>query len=179
MSLAKTNAPGEAPSAVATVVLIACMAVDSASSISSVAFSTSVGGVVCKSVLKMLPTVWCILSHIALDCGLRLVVGTSLMFNRAKILWNSYPVNSPPLSWMHRFGSGYLANQACSNLRRTCFAVLLSMRINSTKFDTGSMHVKALNSYFWLLISMVHGPIKSIATSSQGATLTSLSLSSP
>jgi hypothetical protein len=32
MSLAKTNAPGEAPSAVATVVLIACMAVDSASS---------------------------------------------------------------------------------------------------------------------------------------------------
>eukprot|EP00970_Alexandrium_tamarense_P002718 scaffold386_cov105-Alexandrium_tamarense.AAC.3 len=81
MSRAKTNAPGEAPSAVATVVLIACMAVDSASSISSVAFSTSVGGVVCKSVLKMLPTVWCILSHIALDCGLRLVVALGMLLD--------------------------------------------------------------------------------------------------
>jgi hypothetical protein len=71
MSLPKTNAPGEAPSAVATVILNACMAVDNASSISYFAFSTSVGGVVCNNFLKMLPAVWCILSHIALDCGLR------------------------------------------------------------------------------------------------------------
>ena len=75
-------------------------------------------------------------------------------------------MNSPPWSWTQRIGRGYLESQDCMNLDRMCEAVLLSMRINSTKFEAVSMQVNALNSIIRPLTLMFHGPIKSIATSS-------------
>jgi hypothetical protein len=38
------------------------------------------GGSPCKNVLRTLPTVWCILSHTALDCRFFALVHTSLMW---------------------------------------------------------------------------------------------------
>ena len=65
------------------------------------------------------------------------------------------------------------------NLDRMCEAVLLSIRINSTRFEAVSMHVNALNSIIRPLTLMFYGPIKSIATSSQGAIRISRSGKSP
>ena len=74
---------------------------------------------------------------------------------------------------------GVASNQLWTNLSLMCQEVLLSILINSTKFDAVSMQVNTLNSTLWLLIFTVHGPIKSIATSSQGAIYISLSGNSP
>jgi hypothetical protein len=38
------------------------------------------GGSPCNNVLRTLPTVWCILSHTALDCGFFALVHTSLIW---------------------------------------------------------------------------------------------------
>jgi hypothetical protein len=59
------------------------------------------------------------------------------------------------------------------NLSRMCLAVLLSMRISLTKFEAVSMQVNALNSTCQPLTLTFHGPIKLMATSSQGAIQTS------
>jgi len=53
--------------------------------------------------------------------------------------------------------------------------VLFSILINSTRFNAVSIQVSALNSIFLLLTLTVHGPIKSIATTSQGSVHISLS----
>ena len=53
------------------------------------------------------------------------------------------------------------------------------MRTNLTRLDAVSMHVNALNLTLCPLTFTVQGPIKSIATSSQGATHTLHSGSSP
>jgi hypothetical protein len=66
----KTKLPGLLPSVVCTPALIACVAMESASSTNSFAVVIFCGGSPCKNVLITLPTVWCILSHTALDCGL-------------------------------------------------------------------------------------------------------------
>jgi hypothetical protein len=55
-------------------------------------------------------------------------------------------MNSPHLSCRHRTGRGYQQSQLCVNLSRICSAVLLSMRISSTRFEAISMQVNALNS---------------------------------
>jgi hypothetical protein len=59
------------------------------------------------------------------------------------------------------------------NLSRMCSAVLLSTRISLTKFEAVSMQVNALDSTCQPLTLTFHGPIKSLATSSQGAIRTS------
>ena len=90
-------------------------------------------------------------------------------------------MNSPPLSWTYLIGQGYLQSQVCENLSLIWAAVLLSVLTSSTKFklDAVSMHVSALNSQTLLPTMTFQGPIKSMATSSQGATRTSRSGNKP
>ena len=80
MSLLKTKLPGLLPSVVCTPALIACVAMESASSTNSFAVVILCGGSPCNNVLRTLPTVWCILSHTALDCGFFALVHTSLIW---------------------------------------------------------------------------------------------------
>ena len=82
--------------------------------------------------------------------------------------WNSCPMNSPPLSWMHRFGLGYLESQLFSNCSDTCLIDFLSIQMSSERFDTGSMLVRALNSCICPLTTIVHRPMRSIHTSFHG-----------
>jgi hypothetical protein len=81
MSLLNTKLPGLLPSVVCTPALIACVAMEmeSASSTNSFAVVIFYGGSPCNNVLRTLPTVWCIHSHTALDCGFFALVHTSLM----------------------------------------------------------------------------------------------------
>ena len=81
MSLEKAKAPGVLPKVVATVVLIACIAVARAESIMSRACAIFCGVLLYNKVRSMLPTVWCIRSQIELDCGFLLVDWASLMFS--------------------------------------------------------------------------------------------------
>ncbi len=82
-------------------------------------------------------------------------------------------MNSPPLSCRHCTGHGYQQSQLCVNLSRMCLAVLLSTRISLTKCEAVSMQVNALNSTCQPLTLTFHGPIKLMATSSQGEIRTS------
>ena len=74
MSLLNTSEPGLLPRVVCTPVIIACEAIDNASSIRSFAAITVIGGSSSNRVRRMVPTVWCILSHTEFVVGLRLVV---------------------------------------------------------------------------------------------------------
>ncbi len=47
--------------------LMACIAMDKASLMYSLALAMSGGGSPCNNVLRTFPTVWCVLSHMALD----------------------------------------------------------------------------------------------------------------
>ncbi len=131
------------------------------------------GGLVCISVLSTLVTVWCILSQIALDCGFLLVEHTWLMLKISNSHWKFWPMNSHPLSCRHCTGQGYQQSQLCVNLSRMCLAVLLSMQISLTRFKAVLMQVNALISTCQPLTLTFHGPIKLMATSSQGAIHTS------
>ncbi len=173
ISQAKARVPRVLPKAVATVVCMACIAVASASSIMSLAWVICHGGLEHTSVLSTLVTVWCIHSQIALDCGFLLVEHTSLMLKISNSHWKFCPMNSPHLSCRHCTGQGYQQSQFCVNLSRMCSAVLLSMRISSTRFEAVSMQVNASNSTCWPLTLTFHGQIKLMATSSQGAIRTS------
>ena len=128
-----------------------------------------VGGLPCNIVRNTFPTVWCIRSQMELDCGFFAVDCTSLTLNIFSSHWNSCPMNSPPLSCTHRMGRGYLDNHACTNLFLTWADVLLSIRINSTKLEAVSMQVSALNSTSFPCTLTFYEPIRSMATSSQGA----------
>jgi len=86
MSLLKTKLPGLLPSVVCTPALIACDAMESASSTNSFAEVIFCGGLPCSSVLRTLPTVWCILSHTALDYGFFALVHTSLIIFDVAVL---------------------------------------------------------------------------------------------
>ncbi len=173
ISWEKARAPGVLPEVVAMVVHMAWIAVVSALSIMSLAWVVFCGRLVCTSVLNTAVTVWCIISQIALYCGFLLVEHTLLMLKIFNIHWKFCPMNSPPLSCRHCTGQGYQQSQLCMNLSRMCSAVLLSTWISSTKFKAISMQVNALNSTCQQLTLTFHGPIKFMATSSQGAIRTS------
>ncbi len=79
MLLLKTRLPGLLPSVECIPALIACMAMYSALSKKSFASAIFCGGSPCNNVLRTFPTVWCILSQIALDWGFFALVHTSLM----------------------------------------------------------------------------------------------------
>ena len=74
------------------------------------------------------------------------------------------------LSNMQRFGLGYLDNQHFSIFCATCSAVLFCILISSTRFVTGSIHVSASNTNIRFFTLIFHGPMRSTATSSHGAT---------
>ncbi len=173
ISQAEARAPGVLLKVVAMVVCMACIAVASASSIMSLVWVIFCWGLLCTSVLSTLVTVWCILSQIALDCGFLLVEHTSLMLKISNSHWKFCLMNSPPLSCRHCTGWGYWQSQLCVNLSHMCSAVLLSMRISSTKFEAVSMQVNAMNSTCQPLTLTFHGQIKLMATSSHGAIRTS------
>ena len=118
--------------------------------------------------LRISATVLCILSHAALDCEFFTVVGGLLIPYRVRSSWKFQPVNSPPLSCMHLRGLGYLESQQFANCSAICSLVLSLICIASTMFETGSMHVRVLNSNSIQLILIFHGPIKSTATVSHG-----------
>jgi hypothetical protein len=69
MSLLNTRLPGLLPKVECTPARMACMAIDNALSTYCAALANFCGGLPCNNVLRTFPTVWCILSHTALDCG--------------------------------------------------------------------------------------------------------------
>jgi hypothetical protein len=75
----KIRLPGLLLKVECTPACMVCIAIDNASSTYCAALVIFCRGLPCNSVLRTLPTVWCILSHTALDCGLFSVVHTSLM----------------------------------------------------------------------------------------------------
>ena len=69
-------------------------------------------GIPCDIVLRMLSTDCCMHSHTEFAVGFWLVIATSFTLHSwRRNSWNSYPVNSPLLSWTHHIGEGYLAIQ--------------------------------------------------------------------
>ena len=171
MSLPNTKDPGDPLSVVVMFTLIECIAVASSGLIRSTAFATVLGGWVYRRTWSTFPTLWYILSQIALAWGFLLVVGTSLIEVAFSKFWNPQPVNSPQLSWMHVFGQGYLANQDCSHLYLIYAEVFLLTFMSSTRLVTKSALVKALNSYHLSLISILHEQIIYTATSFHGCIL--------
>ncbi len=145
ISLLNTKLPGLLPNVVCTPVRMACMAVYSASSMKSFALVTSWGGSPCSNVCKMLPNVWCMRLQIALACGFWLDVGASLVLQLWRRNWNSGPTNSPPLLCTHLAGHGYLDNQTCAYFCATCADVFLLILTRSTKLETVSITLRALN----------------------------------
>ncbi len=77
------------------------------------------------------------------------------------------------------YGSGITTKPALGELVMTVFGISLSTQISLTRLEAVSMQVKALNSTFLPLTLASQGPIRSMATSSQGETCTSLLGSSP
>ena len=179
MSLLKYRSPGVLPRVVAISVPVTCIAVAIAESIMYLAWVIFWGGLLYSSVRKIFPTVWCIIFQMELNWGFLLVELTSLTLNIDISYCNSCPIKYPPLSCMHRIGSVYLEIQDCTNLDRTCAAVLFSIRINSTKLEAVSMQVIALNLTMRPLTLMFHVPIKFIVNSSQGGIFISCSGKSP
>jgi hypothetical protein len=101
------------------------------------------------------------------------------MLKNSNNYWKELPVKLPPLSYMQHTGEKVWQSQHGVNLLGTCVAVLLSTLISSIELEAVSMQVKALNSTFLPLILTSQGPIRSMVTSSQGATHTSFLGSSP
>jgi len=97
-----------------------------------------------SSVLKTLPTVWCVRSHIALTCGFLLVVGTFLIQQPSNNSWDSGSINLPPLLGIRRAGHGYRVSQTCAYFLAMWADVLSSIRTSSTKFETVSIIVRAM-----------------------------------
>ena len=137
MSLLNTRLPGLIPKVECAPARMACIVMDNALSINSLALAPVMcwGGWPCRSVLSTFPTVWCMHLHIALACGFSLVVGMSLIWQLCHRNWNSGPMNSPPLSWIQRAGHGYRVSQTCAYFLAMWAKVLSSIRISFTKFE--------------------------------------------
>ncbi len=101
-------------------------------------------------------------------CGFLLDVGASLILHPWRRNWNSGPKNSPPLLCTQRTGQEYLDNQTWTYFLATCADVYLSILTSSTRLETVSMTVIALNSYGLLQTWIFHRPIKSTAHSLNG-----------
>ena len=97
-----------------------------------------------------------------------LVVGTSLIRQPSNKSWNSGPMNSPPLSWMHYIGHGYHESQICAYFLTIVANFLSSILTSYTRLDIVSIMVSALNSNGLSRTWIIQGPIKSTAHSSNG-----------
>ena len=132
ISLAKTISPGVLfKSDFDTEQRIAWLHAASASSTAWTAVWMSGATWELNLVRRMLATVWCIRSQIEFAVGFLLVISLSRIPHCSNFCLNSQPMNSPPLSWIHEFGLGYLESQTFSNCWVICSEVLLSMRISS------------------------------------------------
>ncbi len=161
MSLLKTKLPGLLPKVECVPAHMACIMIDNASSINFLALApvACCGGWPCSSVLNAFPTVWCMCSHIALACGFLLVVWMSLILQLCSENWTSGPMNLPPLSWIHCTGHRYHESQTCAYF----LDVLSSILTSSTRLDTVSIIIRALNSYGLSRTWIIQGPNKSAA----------------
>ncbi len=138
-----------------------CVPIDSALSMKSFVLVTSRGGSPCRRVCRTFPTVWCIRSQIALACGFLLDVGAYLILHPWRRNYNSGLTNSTPLLCTQRSGQEYIDNQTWAYFLTTCANVFSSILTSSTRLETVSMTVRALNSYNLLQTWIIHGPIKS------------------
>ena len=118
MSWLKTIEWGEFCSIALTKQWVSCIAIARALWMSWFASWAFIGGLVWTMVRSVLQIVWCILSQIAFDCRFSTVIGTSLIPYCDKSSWNFQPMNSPPLSWTHKFGLGYRDSQQFSKCCR-------------------------------------------------------------
>ncbi len=169
MSLFNTRLPGLLPKVECTPACMACIAIDNASSSYCAVLAIFCGGLPsCNSVLRTFPTLWCILSHTALDCGFFAVVHTSLMWQFCNSVWNSDPVNSVPGSCTQCWGHGLGISQHCANYLTAVFNLLSSILMSLTKLVTVSITVSALNLYRFPWTWTVQGLIRSVAHSSNG-----------
>ena len=116
------------------------------------------------------PIVWCSLSIIAFDCGLFTIVGTLWIPSCLSMLWNSQPINSPPLSWTSLVGQEYyLDSEQFENCCATWALNLSLIRIISSRLVTESIVVKALNTTSLPGMVIFQGLIRSTAHSVHGA----------
>ncbi len=143
MTQEKAMAPRLAFSTVEIVDLIQCIVVASLSSTRCKTSCGICGGHDRRSVYNTAAIVWCMLSHIALDCLFLLVVGMSLIPRTPRRLAKANPVNSLPLSWTTHAGRGYWVNQVFSNFLAMTSLALVMMHVSSTRWMVVSMHVKA------------------------------------
>ncbi len=67
MSLLNVRLQGLLPRVECIAALMACIAMDKASSMNSLALAMSGGGSPCNNVLRTFPTIWCILLRTGLD----------------------------------------------------------------------------------------------------------------
>ena len=145
MSWLKIIAPGDVFMVWLTVHLKAWTHIASALSIFCSASSGCIGGSSLTIFLSISATVLCMLLHTAFHCGFLIDVGLLLIPAWVNISWKFHPMNSPPLSWMHLRGRGYLDSQQFSNCSATCSLVLFLILMASTTLETGSMQVSARN----------------------------------
>ncbi len=103
MSLLNVWLLGLLPRVECIVALVACTAMDKASSMYSLVLAISWGGSLCNHVLETFLTIWCILLHTALDWWFLAVVHTSLMWQFCNKVCNSCPVTSAPGSWIQHW----------------------------------------------------------------------------
>ncbi len=146
------------PEVVCMPVCIACITIDSASSMKSYALVTSCGCSPLNKVCKTLPAVWCIHSQIAFAHGFLLEVWASLMWQPWRRNWTSGPTKSPLLCVHNVLAKGVLILRLgliFLHVRR-CFS---SIRTSSTKLETVSITFRVLNSYGFLQTWIIHGPI--------------------
>ncbi len=69
MSLLNTRLPGLLPKVECTPACMVCIAIDNALSTYCAAMAIFCGELPCNNFLRAFPTVWCIFSHTALNCG--------------------------------------------------------------------------------------------------------------
>ena len=124
-------------------------------------------GLLYSNTRNTFPPVWWTCLQIEFDSGFFAVDCTSLMSKLWRSQWNVPPMNLLPLLCMQCVRQGWWDNQLWMNLSCMWRDDLLLILINLTKLV--SVQVSELNLTFLLLTLTVHGPIKLIGTSSQGA----------
>ena len=172
MSRWKVNAPGDVFIVRLTAYLIACITIANALFIVCLACCCGVNPLLLITHRSTFSTVWWYMRfHIAFNWGFFTVVGTDLIEFAAKRHKNSCPINLLLLSWTQWFREGYLESHTLANWSTIWSADLLLTLTISTRFETGSMHVKALNINSLPSTWIFRGPMRSTTTSFYGATV--------
>ena len=142
MSHQNTRSPEDVFIAPVIVHLRACTQVANVMSITCSACLNQGSSCVFMMMQRILPSFWCINLHMMIDCRLFTVVSESKMECLVVMFWNFRPMNSPPLSWIHQFGLGYLNSGSLLNCYAILQAILLLIWISSTRLVIGSIQVK-------------------------------------